>query len=178
MSRSFKFLDIKNIVAIFVLACIAGWIYETVLEVFVWKTGFSNRGFLTGPYLPVYGFGVLAFLPGVLWIFDRRFNIVIKIVLIVIFCALVATIIELCTSYILEWTIGNWLWDYTKNYKLHYQGRIALDTSLRFGLGGAGLTGLLLFLAKTYLSSHPRLQTVLLGVAGVMVVDFFCTIVK
>lgn len=36
-----------------------GWCYEVFLEVVVYNWGFSNRGFLFGPYCPVYGFGAL-----------------------------------------------------------------------------------------------------------------------
>ena len=49
-------------VQIFVMYAIVGWIYETILEVIIYRTGFSNRGFLFGPYLPVYGVGALLFL--------------------------------------------------------------------------------------------------------------------
>ena len=38
---------------------VIGWLYETVLEVFIYQTGFSNRGFLFGPYCVVYGFGMV-----------------------------------------------------------------------------------------------------------------------
>ena len=46
----------------FMLYAILGWIYEVVLEVFIYKWGFSNRGVLFGPYCPVYGVGELLFL--------------------------------------------------------------------------------------------------------------------
>ena len=39
--------------------CVLGWCYEVFLEVVVYRWGFSNRGFLWGPYLPVYGVGAL-----------------------------------------------------------------------------------------------------------------------
>ena len=43
------------------LYCFIGWIYEVILE-FSYGNGFINRGFLHGPYLPVYGFGALLIL--------------------------------------------------------------------------------------------------------------------
>ena len=46
----------------FMMYAVIGWIYEVVLEVFIYKWGFSNRGVLFGPYLPVYGFGGLLFI--------------------------------------------------------------------------------------------------------------------
>lgn len=35
----------------------------------------------------------------------------------------------------MEAIYGQWTWDYT-HYTLNYEGRIALNLSLRFGLGG------------------------------------------
>ncbi|MBR3992880.1 MAG: hypothetical protein IKI92_03340, partial [Anaerotignum sp.] len=46
----------------FLAYAIIGWCYEVFLEVFIYKWGFSNRGFLFGPYCPVYGFGTLLLL--------------------------------------------------------------------------------------------------------------------
>ena len=43
----------------FFMYCIIGWLYEVLLELFVYNHGFVNRGFLYGPYLPVYGFGAI-----------------------------------------------------------------------------------------------------------------------
>ena len=43
--------------------------------------------------------------------------------------------IELIGSYIMEFTSGKWLWDYT-GYNFNFQGRIALNPSVRFGFGG------------------------------------------
>lgn len=43
--------------------------------------------------------------------------------------------LELLTSYIMEWTTGGWLWDYDR-FAWNFQGRIALNPSIRFGIGG------------------------------------------
>ena len=45
------------------------------------------------------------------------------------------TAVELLTSYILEAFTGGWLWDY-HTYAVQFDGRIALNPSIRFGLGG------------------------------------------
>lgn len=115
-----------------------GWVYEVFLEVVVYRWGFSNRGFLFGPYLPVYGVGallILAFLRGL----SRRQWCVghVNLMPAVVFVAVVAltTVVELIASYLLEWTTGGWLWDYTR-YTIQWQGRICLSASLRFGVGG------------------------------------------
>jgi len=37
----------------FMMYAVIGWLYEVFLEVVVYRWGFSNRGVLFGPYLPV-----------------------------------------------------------------------------------------------------------------------------
>lgn len=123
----------------FILYAIIGWCYEVFLEVVVYKWGFTNRGVLFGPYCPVYGFGAIAFLFTIDKIIrDKSLKRKILMIPIVFLgCMLVATAIELLTSYLCEWTIGSWPWQtYARDYAIHFQGRIALSPSIRFGLGG------------------------------------------
>ena len=51
-------------------------------------------------------------------------------------CMLSATLLELITSYICEFFTGSWPWQTYLDYKINFQGRIALSPSIRFGLGG------------------------------------------
>ena len=46
----------------FLFYSVLGWCYEVFLEVVVYRWGFSNRGFLFGPYCIVYGVGALLLL--------------------------------------------------------------------------------------------------------------------
>ncbi|MDL2287987.1 putative ABC transporter permease, partial [Oscillospiraceae bacterium OttesenSCG-928-F05] len=45
----------------FTLYAILGWIFESAL-VSVFRRRFVNRGFLVGPYCPIYGFGAVLIL--------------------------------------------------------------------------------------------------------------------
>lgn len=115
-----------------------GWVYEVCLEVVVYRWGFSNRGFLFGPYLPVYGVGALLILAFLRGLSRRQWRVGrVNLMPVVVFVAVVAltTVVELIASYLLEWTTGGWLWDYTR-YTIQWQGRICLSASLRFGVGG------------------------------------------
>ena len=53
---------ISEYVLYFWVYAVIGWIYEVVLETFIYRWGFRNRGVLFGPWLPVYGFGAVLFL--------------------------------------------------------------------------------------------------------------------
>lgn len=137
MEKQWKRIKKKTpeLVIFFFLYAIVGWIYETVLEVFIYKAGFSNRGVLFGPYLPVYGVGAVLFLFTSYPIIKNKEKKWPYIPVIFVTTALSATIVELITSYLCEWTIGTIPWDYSR-YAIAFDNRIALNTSLRFGLGG------------------------------------------
>lgn len=122
----------------FLFFCFIGWLYEVVVFYFELGYGFVNRGFLFGPWLPVYGVG------GVITILSMekfkarkiklgRVNVtpLLCFVCIILLC----TAVELFTSYLMEFVTGSWLWDYTE-YGPNFQGRIALKSSVRFGLMG------------------------------------------
>ena len=118
--------------------CIIGWIYEVFLEVVVYRWGYSNRGVLFGPYLPVYGFGALTFIILLGKLKKKKIkicNINITPILIFLGIIIISTTIELIASYIMELSSGSWAWDYT-HYAFNFQGRIALNPSIRFGIGG------------------------------------------
>lgn len=116
----------------FLAYSVFGWCYEVFLETVVYGWGFSNRGFLLGPYCPVYGFGALLLLALL-----RPLQKVPRYGALLVFLGtiLLATAVELLTSYLLEALTGGWLWDY-RAYSVQYDGRIALSPSLRFGFGG------------------------------------------
>ena len=157
-----------------------GWIYEVFLEVVVYRWGFSNRGFLFGPYLPVYGIGALLSL-GCLRGLSRRPLWVgrVNIMPVVVFAAVVVltTVVELIASYLLEWTTGGWLWDYTR-YTIQWQGRICLSASLRFGVGGMViLYGLQPLLEKGMTRLSEKWRQILFTVLFILfVVDCICRV--
>ncbi len=122
----------------FMLYSIIGWIYEVFLEVVVYRWGFSNRGVLFGPYCVIYGFGALILIFSLSWLQKKRIHIgkvLITPLFVFIGIVLITTIVELIGSYIMELTRGEWLWDYTR-FAFNFEGRIALNPSIRFGIGG------------------------------------------
>ncbi len=122
----------------FMLYSIIGWLYEVFLEVVIYKWGFSNRGVLFGPYCIIYGFGALILLFSLKKIQKKDIrikNFKVTWLLVFISIIIITTLIELAASYIMEFTSGSWQWDYTR-FAFNFQGRIALNPSVRFGIGG------------------------------------------
>ncbi|MBP3311525.1 MAG: putative ABC transporter permease [Butyricicoccus sp.] len=121
----------------FLFYAVLGWCYEVFLEVVIYRWGFSNRGFLWGPYCPVYGFGALLLLACLRGLMRREFRCGrVNLTPILVFLAAMAltTAVELAASYLMEYFTGGWLWDYTR-YRWQFEGRICLSASVRFGLG-------------------------------------------
>ncbi len=137
MKEKKKFDSFYNYVIYFLLYSMIGWVYEVALEYFVWHHGFINRGTFFGPWLPVYGFGALIFL-FLIYPLIKDKPLKKRLILIpVVFlgCMFFATLLELFTSYLCEWSIGYIPWTY-EEYAINFQSRIALNPSIRFGLGG------------------------------------------
>ena len=129
---------VSNYILYFMMYAMIGWIYEVFLEVVVYKWGFSNRGVLFGPWLPVYGFGALIFIFLIYpLIKNKKYpKKLYYMPLVFLGCMISATLLELITSYICEAIMGSWPWQTYADYKINFQARIALSPSIRFGLGG------------------------------------------
>lgn len=129
---------VKKYYLCFMMYSVIGWLYEVILEVFIYKWGFSNRGVLFGPYCPIYGVGALIFIliVGRILKDKKRKDKILLIPVVFILCMVIATSIELIASYLCELLLGSWPWQTYVDYKYNFQGRIALSPSLRFGLGG------------------------------------------
>ena len=106
---------------------IIGWFLEVGLAFYEHKK-FINRGFLIGPYCPIYGVGCLLLTillskyinePGVIFAFS------------IFICAT----LEYLTSYLMEKIFKLRWWDYS-NMKFNINGRICLETLIPFGIIG------------------------------------------
>ena len=165
------------VVQIFLLYSVVGWLYEEILEVFIYRTGFTNRGFLFGPYLPVYGFGALLFL-----LFldsmkrQKRFGPATPLA-VFLGSMVIATVVELITGYALRY-FGLELWNYD-HYALNFEGLIALNPSVRFGLGGLLFLYILQPLFERLIAWQPRrvLTGVSVVISLVLLVDFIMQLI-
>lgn len=108
----------------FFLYSICGFIWET-LYVSARAKRFEERGFLHGPYLPIYGFGAVMILLATLPVQKN-------ILLIYIFGLVAATALEYATGVAMEKLFHVRYWDYSYR-KYQYKGHICLHSSIGWG---------------------------------------------
>ena len=114
----------------FMIYSFMGWVME-VLVTLVNKKKFVNRGFLIGPYCPIYGWGVLC----ILLVIGKNTEDVLAVFLKAIF---VCSVLEYFTSYFMEKIYNVRWWDYSNN-KFNINGRVCLETMLPFGFLALGI---------------------------------------
>ncbi len=165
----------------FMFYAMIGWIYEMIIER-IRRWPLVNRGSMFGPWLPIYGTGALLFILTIYPIIKNKEKKkkLLYIPVVFIGCMAVATTLELLASYFCEWRTGGWLWQtYGTTYKYHFQSRIALDTSLRFGLGGTAFLYLLqpLFEKFTTKWEGKKLNIFTIVLVVLVVLDCFYSLV-
>ena len=115
----------------FYFYCFLGWLWETCY-VSVLKGHWVNRGFMRGPFLPIYGSGAIIVL---IFTLPYRTNAVA-----VFFMGMIsATILEYVTGVVMEKLFHVRYWDYS-NQKLNLNGHICLTSSLAWGVFSVLLT--------------------------------------
>lgn len=108
----------------FYFYCFAGWCFESVY-VSLKSRKWVNRGFMRGPFLPLYGSGAIMML-----VVSRPF--VDNIWLTYVAGVIGATALEYVTGVVMEALFKVRYWDYSKKF-LNFQGHICLSSSLTWG---------------------------------------------
>ena len=99
----------------FFLYSFAGWCWEVALS-FILRHRFVNRGFLTGPILPIYGFGALTILIVCVPVKD-------SVLLVALAGAVGATVLEYVTGAAMEALFHVRYWDYSRaRFNVHGYG--------------------------------------------------------
>lgn len=114
-------------ILLFFLYSFCGWLLEVGCKL-VSDHKFINRGFLIGPYCPIYGWGAI-------FITFLLKKYVDDVVTLFIMAMLISSILEYATSYFLEKIFKTRWWDYS-NYRFNINGRVCLETLIPFGLFG------------------------------------------
>lgn len=156
---------IEIYILLFFTYSFAGWAMESFGGIFKEKK-FINRGFLIGPYCPVYGVGVVA----ISILLQKYTN---DIVVLFILSTLICGTLEYLTSYVMEKLFNARWWDY-RNRKFNINGRICLETLIPFGVVGSTIICVVNpFFEGIYLSIPELYRHIIVGVlSGIFVIDF------
>ena len=169
---------LRNYFIYFFVYAVIGWLYE--LFIFYYHgEGWINRGFLYGPYLPVYGFGMLLLIASLKFIMKKKFKMgkIINIILVLIGVFLIATLTEYIAHYILDTFFSIKLWDYT-NQPLNINGRVCFNASRNFAIGGTFLLYCINPLIDKFIkkTKDKKLNKISLTLFIIIIIDLVVTI--
>ena len=116
------------LVVSFFIYCLMGWIWESIILPLSRHQKPYNRGFLNGPWIPIYGFGAML----VIVLFDIQ-QVNYPIYTLFISGGVVACLLEYITSYVMEKLFHRRWWDYSQK-AFNLNGRVCLEGFICFGL--------------------------------------------
>lgn len=146
----------------FILYSVIGYLVEITNLTIITKKLVWNRGFLIGPYLPIYGVGCLF----MIFCLNRYEN---DLMALFIMGAFFCTLLEYFTSLVMEKLFKLRWWDYS-TYKFNLNGRVCLLNAVLFGVGGI----LVVHLLNPFLTWLVYLMpsSVTIGLAVILLVIF------
>lgn len=163
-------MTLAKLFLIFFIYAVIGWFTE-VLYVWALSKKYVNRGFLIGPYCPIYGCGSIL----ILSLLKRYYSDPIVVFFMTI---VICSLLEYSTSFILEKLFKTRWWDYSTR-KFNINGRICLETLIPFGLLGlVVLYGINPIITKLLgLLTIPALNTISLIFAIIFITDLVVSVV-
>ncbi len=156
--------EIEQYIALFFIYSFAGWIMESI-NISIRNKKFTNRGFLVGPYCPIYGWGVV-----LITILLQKYHndIPATFFLSILICGT----LEYWTSYFMEKIFKARWWDYSTR-KFNINGRICLETLVPFGIAGTAITTWINPFFLKYINMVPEnILNIIIGViCALFVID-------
>lgn len=139
-------LKIYEIIFYFIIYAFFGWCLEVIYQA-IEHGKFINRGFMNGPYCPIYGLGVVI-------IVNLLSPIKENILLLFIGSVLLTTALEFVTGFILEKIFHQKWWDYTEE-KFNCKGYICLKFSLLWGIACLITVSMIHPIIETFVKNFP-----------------------
>ena len=152
--------DLRIYFLLFMIYAVIGWCLEVTCKLIQYKR-FINRGFLIGPYCPIYGYGAILITVLLQKYTADPWGLFVMAILI---CGT----LEYLTSLFMEKIFKARWWDYSNN-KFNINGRICLETLVPFGIGGV----LVLFVFNPFLE---KIINLIPGLALHIVTGVLCVL--
>ena len=148
-----------ELVWIFIIYAFIGWCAEVSFAA-VDNGKFVNRGFLNGPYCPIYGCGVVIVVAVLTPIKESLFVLFLGSMLL-------TTVLEFLTGFILEKVFHNKWWDYSDK-PFNIMGYVCLKFSILWGLACT-------FIMKVLHPSIYKFITIIPHVLGIILLSIIMT---
>lgn len=146
---------------LFIIYSFLGWLIEVIRCLTIDKK-LINRGFLIGPYCPIYGCGCLSIS---LLLTKYTNDPIVLFIMSMVICG----ILEYTTSYLMEKLFKARWWDYSEN-KFNINGRICLETLVLFGIGSLVL---MYVLNPILLSIVNKIPLIIQNIVGIILLILF-----
>lgn len=158
------FNTIKIYFLLFLIYSFLGWCME-VCGNLIQRKKFVNRGFLLGPYCPIYGCGAILI---TLLLSTFKDNPILLFLMAILICG----ILEYLTSFFMEKIFHLRWWDYS-NKKININGRVCLNTIIPFGILGMAIMYITnpFLLDKIYMLPSNILNAIFYTLLSIYVVD-------
>ena len=158
---------------LFVIGSLLGWCIELLFRRYVSQKKWMNPGFLMGPYLPIYGFGVILLygLSNIPFGIENEF---VEVIVKILFIGVAMTLDEFIAGLIFIKGFKIKLWDYS-NRKGNIMGIICpIFSVIWLAVGSLYYFLLNPFLVQSisWISENLIYTYFVGGVVGAMVVDF------
>lgn len=140
---------------IFFVYAFIGYVSEVINISILEKRLVLSRGFLIGPYIPIFGVGGIF-----MTLFLNRYSNDIFVLFITSMCS--CLIIEYLCSLFLEKLFNLRWWDYS-NMKFNLDGRICLENGILFGIAGVLVIKILYPFLSYILHSIPNNIVIIIG---------------
>lgn len=152
---------------LFIIYSTIGYFTEVFFIYLVDRKLSFNRGFLIGPYIPIYGVSIICMVRLFAPYKDDLF-------VLFILSAVACTVIEYVTSYVLEKIFKLRWWDYS-HLSFNINGRVCLMNSVLFGVGSIAITKVINPLIESGLTSIPH--WLIITISSIILVIFIIDII-
>ena len=120
-----------DLLLFFAIYSFSGWMLETIFAS-IKERKFINRGFLTGYFCPIYGFGAILVIQSSKWVNTVFTDYYASLIISILFSIFLVTVLEYITGLLLEKIFNCKWWDYS-NHAVNIHGYICIRYSLLWG---------------------------------------------
>ena len=159
---------------LFLISSIFGFVIETLLKTFLFHS--MNNGIMFGPWVPVYGFGIVIIVLVGNYIFKRKdISMLWKNILLFGIVSLLLTLLEFIGGNLIEMFFHEIYWDYS-DLMFNIGNYIALEMSVVWGISSLIFIHFIRPFLDKFIKKIPKFVTIL--VFGLFVIDFIWTIIS